>query len=298
MTAVKQHPVAAFLAATYVLVAIVFAIPLLGSTGLGVMPIDLPGIEPFLLISTVSLTVVAFAVTAIAGGRTAVRDLRARAFRIRTSPLWFLVALVALPLAALGVATVVNGLSPLQAIAARPTLPVDWIVSIVFLFLLINLWEEIGWTGFLLERLQPRLGPVRATLATTWAQAAFHVPLLFIVGGVSDVRITPDQYPLYLAALFIFPLGNRTVATWLYNVSGRSVPAVGLMHSSWNFAAGATFLPVLVPGTIALLAYVGFGILAVVLLALTRGRLGYDASVTRRAPASVPDYGRAEVGAR
>lgn len=298
MTSVKRHPVAAFLTATYVLVAIVFAVPLLGSTGLGVLSIDVPAIEPFLLVSTISLTVVAFAVTAAADGRIGVRELRGRAFRFRTSPLWFVVALVALPLAALTVAVVFNGTVPLQAIGARPTLLIDWAVSIIFLFFLINLWEEIGWTGFLLDRLQPRLGPVRATLATSWSQAAFHIPLIFIVGGVSDVRLTPDQYAFYFAALFIFPLGNRTVATWAYNMSGRSVPVVGLMHSSWNFAAGSAFLPVLVPGMASAWAYVGFAVVAVVLLAATRGRLGYDASAAGPAPSSSRTYRPAEVGAR
>lgn len=289
MTAVRQHPVAAFLAATYLLVAIVFAIPLLGSNGLGMLAIPVP-VEPFLLVSTILLTVVAFAVTAAAEGRPGVRNLRSRAFRFRVSPVWYLVGLVALPLAALAVAVLLGGSSPLVTITARPTLPVEWLISIVFLFLLINLWEEIGWTGLVLDRLQARVGPIGATVGTAWAQAAFHIPLIFIVGGVSDVRLTPDQYPFYFAALFVFPLGNRIVATWLYNTSGRSVPVVGLMHSSWNFAAGSTFLPVLVPGMSTIWAYLGFAAVAVALIASTRGRLGYQPDSDRRPAAGASTY--------
>jgi uncharacterized protein len=282
MTALKQHPVASFLVATYALVVVVFAAPLLGTSGLGVISADIP-VTPFLLISTILLAVTAAAVPAAADGRAGVRELRARAFKFRVSPVWYVVALVALPLATFGVAVVLHGATAAQAIAGRPSLPVDWLISIVSLFLLINLWEEIGWTGFVLDRLQRRFGPVRATVLTTWAQAAFHIPLIFIVGGVSDARIAADQYPFYFAALFIFPLGNRLVATWLYNASRRSVPVVGLMHASWNLAAGTAFLPALVPGMASLWAYIGFAAVAAVLLAVTRGRLGYvarDATAT------------------
>ena len=82
---------------------------------------------------------------------------------------------------------------------------------------LVNFWEELAWTGFLLHRLQPRVGPVPASVLTTWAQGALHVPLVFIAGGVTDGRVPPDQYPIYLFALFVIPISERIVLTWLYN---------------------------------------------------------------------------------
>jgi hypothetical protein len=86
------------------------------------------------------------------------------------------------------------------------------------------------------------------------------------------------MYPFYLAALFIFPLGNRTVATWLYNRSGHSVPVAGLSHAGWNLATGSAFLPALIPGFNSVWAYAGFAIVAVVLIVATRGQLGYGRS--------------------
>jgi hypothetical protein len=114
---------------------------------------------------------------------------------------------------------------------------------------------------------------------TTWAQAAFHVPLLFIAGGLSDSRIPPEQYPFFLAALFVLPVGNRVVLTWLYNSGRQSLPLAGITHASWNLAAGSAFLPALVPGFEPLWAYAGFAAVAVVLIFSTRGRLGYGSGI-------------------
>jgi hypothetical protein len=127
---------------------------------------------------------------------------------------------------------------------------------------------------------------MRATALTTWGQAAVHVPLIFVIGGVSDTRITADMYPFYLAALFMFPLGNRTVATWIYNRSGNSVPVTGLLHSTWNLATGGVMLPALAIGYETLWSYAGFAVVALILIVATRGRLGYRADAGSASTAS------------
>ena len=278
MDVVRRHPIGAFLAAAYLLAILIFAVPVLSDDGLGILPIELPGIAPFLLLITFALVGVAFGITAIADGPQGVRDLRRRAFRFRVSPVWYAAALFVLPGSALAVAVAMEGTRVLSAIGEDPSLAVTWLTDIVVAFVLINLWEELAWSGFMLHRLQPRFGPLRATVLTTWAHAALHVPLLVVVGGVSDVRIPAEQYPIYLAALFLFPLGNRTVAAWLYNRSGHSVPVAGLTHASWNLAAGSALLPALVPGFDPVWSYAGFAAAAVVVIVLTRGRLGYRAA--------------------
>ena len=119
---------------------------------------------------------------------------------------------------------------------------------------------------------------ILAALIQLLAAIGALVGWLVVVGGVSDVRIPAEQYPFYLAALFLFPLGNRTVAAWLYNRSGNSVPVAGLTHAAWNLAAGSALLPALVPGFDPVWSYAGFAAAAVVVIVLTRGRLGYSAA--------------------
>lgn len=272
---IRRHPVAALLVAAYTLAVVIFAVPVLSTRGLGILPIELPGNEPFLLLITFSMVGVSFGITAITDGRDGVRELRRRAFRFLVSPAWYVTALVLLPLAALVMAVAIEGTEVVSALAAEPAIAVGWLVEIAVAYFLINLWEELTWSGFVLHRLQPRFGPLRATALTTWAHAALHLPLLFVLGGVSDDPIAVEMYPFYLAALFVFPLGNRTVATWLYNRSGHSVPVAGLTHSSWNLATGGAMLPALVPTAEPVFSYIGFAVVAAIVIVATRGRLGY-----------------------
>jgi uncharacterized protein len=152
--------------------------------------------------------------------------------------------------------------------------------------LLVNWWEEAGWTGFALHRLQPRMGPIPASVATTWMQATLHLPLVFIADGVTDGRVATEQIPFYLVALFILPIPVRIAITWIYNVTGRSVPIVGLFHAGLVVSTGSDFIPALAPSVDAVWAYAGFAVLAAAVLAATRGRLGF-ADTRAAAPAGV-----------
>ena len=88
----QRHPMAVFLAIAYVASAAIFAIPLLASTGLGIIDLELPGVAPFILLSAISLAGAAFITTALAEGRDGVRDLRRRVFHFRVNPGWYAVA--------------------------------------------------------------------------------------------------------------------------------------------------------------------------------------------------------------
>jgi O-antigen/teichoic acid export membrane protein len=130
------------------------------------------------------------------------------------------------------------------------------------------------------------MGPIRASVATTWMQATLHLPLVFIAGGVTVGRVAPEAIPFYLVALYILPIPVRMTLTWLYNASGRSVPIAGLYHAGLGVASGVAFLPVLAPSVDPVWVYAGFAALAAVVLVATRGRLGLPPVESRRARAS------------
>jgi membrane protease YdiL (CAAX protease family) len=270
----QRHPMAVFLAIAYIASAAIFAIPFLATTGIGVIDLELPGIAPFVLLSGLSLAGAAFVTTALAEGRDGVRSLRRRVFHFRVNPVWYLVALVLLPGAALATAVVIAGVDPIVKLATSPGVLIGAVLGAVVAFVLVNWWEEAAWTGFALERLQPRLGPIGASVVTTWLQALVHLPLVFIAGGVTEGRVPAEQVPFYLVALFVLPISVRLVLTWLYNSTGRSVPIVGLAHAGLGVAAGSAFIPVLAPTVDPVWIYAGFAVLAAVILVATRGRLG------------------------
>jgi membrane protease YdiL (CAAX protease family) len=272
----QRHPVSVFLTFAYVASAAIFALPFLSTNGLGLIDLELPGIAPFILLSAISLAGAAFITTALAEGRDGVRGLRRRVFRFRVRPSWYAVALLILPGVALMTAVVLAGINPLIELVTSPGIVIGALLGSVVAFLLVNWWEETAWTGFVLERLQPRMGPIGASVVTTWLQAIIHLPLVFIAGGVTDGRVSTDQVPFYLVALFVLPISVRLVLTWLYNVSGRSVPIVGLYHAGLGVATGAGFIPLLAVDMNPVWVYAGFAVLAVVVLTATRGRLGWN----------------------
>ena len=282
-----RHQIRTFLAIVYTATAVIFAIPFLSSAGIGAIGLELPGIAPFILLSALSLVGAAFVTTALADGRPGVRALRRRVFNFRISPGWYVLAIVALPGAALATAFVISGVAPLAALASNPALLVEVAIGALVAFALVNWWEEAAWTGFALDRLQDSSGPIRASVATTWMQATLHLPLVFIAGGVTDGRVAAEAIPFYLAALYILPIPVRMTLTWLYNASGRSVPIVGLYHAGLGVASGVAFLPVLAPSVDPVWVYAGFAALAAVVLIATRGRLGLPPVETRQVAAEV-----------
>lgn len=163
--------------------------------------------------------------------------------RRRFSPVWWLVALsplVVLVLTLLG--TRLSGLEPPDpgGFARFGGLPASGVVTTFLLVLVLNgFGEEIGWRGFLQDRLQQRFDPLPATLivAATWA--VWHTPFFFVLATYSgfDAR-----------TLVVFPLGltsGAVVLTWLYNNTGGSILGAALWHASYNMAvatAGATDL--------------------------------------------------------
>lgn len=275
-TIARRHPLTFFLILAYAIGLALFALPLLATTGLGVIDVELPGVAPFVLASAISLPLAAYAAIRLSEGREAGREFRRRVFHFRVNPAWHLVAFVLLPAIALVTAAVLEGTQVISALIDTPTVLVDaLVIGGLSAFLLVNWWEEAGWTGFALDRLQPRIGPVAASVVTTWMQALLHLPLVFIAGGVTDGRVPADQIPMYLAALFILPISVRMIITWLYNATGRSVPVVGLYHAGLGVATGSGFLPELAPQFSTLWVYAGFAVAGILALVATRGRLGF-----------------------
>ena len=278
-TLARRHPLAAFLILSYAAAAVVFAVPLLSSAGIGAIDLDLPGATPFILVAAFGLAGAAFVTTGLADGRDAVRDLRRRTFRFRVHPAWYALALLLLPVAALLSAVPFAGVDSIIELVTRPDVIFATVLAgALVAFLLVNWWEEVAWTGFALHRLQGRIGPLAASVVTTWLQAIVHLPLVFVADGVTTGRVPVGEIPVYLVALFILPIPVRIVLTWIYNASGRSLPIVGLYHAGLGVATGSGFIPVLAPDVAPIWAYANFAVLAVVAIIATRGRLGFPAA--------------------
>lgn len=278
---IRRRPVVSFMLLVYALAVAVFAIPLLSDAGIGVIPLELPGVAPFILAAALGLLGTAFFVTSVADGRPGVQEFRRRVFRFGVNPLWFLLALLLLPVTAVITASLVTGDNLIAGLASRPELALAMIVEAAIAFVLVNWWEEAAITGFVIERLQPRMGPIWASVVSTWIQAGVHVPLVFVAGGVTVGRVPTAQIPLFMVALFVLPIPVRMMITYLYNSTSKSIPVVGLFHASMGVATGSAFMPEIAPDFNQIWVYAGFAVVATMVLVLTNGRLGYTPVVAQ-----------------
>ncbi len=255
-----------------------------GEHGLGLLPVAVPGGVDFLLAQLAAYTgplLAAVLVTTATDGRAGLRQLRRRIGRWRVGARWYLVALLA-PLAIwLAAYSAVLGGAPLVALAHQPVLLVTTFLPFVLLGLILpSLGEEPGWRGFALPRLQRRHGPVLGTALLGVLHSLWHLPMFF----------TPNLGPFTLTTLVTFTLtavAATFLYTWVFNNTGGSVLLAMLLHGASNAASG--LMNRLVPNELPLdgwarvlveggwLNALAFGAAALLLVALTRGRLAHPA---------------------
>ena len=131
------------------------------------------------------------------------------------------------------------------------------------------LGEELGWRGFALPRLQERLPPTAAMVLLGLIWGLWHLPLFLIDGTV--------QQQIPIAAFLAQTTVTSVIYGWLWNATG-SLPAVIGIHAVTNTAVGLfPVLPVEADSMLPLWFAIGLaGLLALVLIARTGGRLAYD----------------------
>jgi uncharacterized protein len=221
---VIRRPLTAFLVLVFALGWPLMSLPAL--TDHGVVPGgELPGEIWILAVVVLVMLPAALWVTSVTEGRSGVRTLLRRAFRWRFGAGWWAVVLLALPLTtlALGVATG-------RSVQASDLLGVlgGEVVSLVVALVLINLWEETVWAGFLQTRLERRHGLVLAAALTALPFAAIHVPLEF----VDDFTATSVAFGVGL--LLVVSVLFRLMVGVVLRAAADSLLAVAVLHAVWN----------------------------------------------------------------
>jgi len=171
-------------------------------------------------------------------GRDGLRDLGRRLVEPgRISGGWWLVVLLLMPtvkLSAGGLAVlfgVTDAPFNLEEATALLMRPGELLAYLGFLLLLGPLPEEIGWRGYLLDRLQLRFSALGASLLLGLAWFAWHGPLFFMTGYFARAGGAPDPLQFGVMILLI-----SVLYTWIHNHTGRSVLAAVLFHFSVNAA--------------------------------------------------------------
>jgi membrane protease YdiL (CAAX protease family) len=149
---------------------------------------------------------------------------------------WYLVIFLFVPIlnglaALLDVLTGGNGAT--WGEAARNVLsdPLSIIPSILFASL-IPFIEELGWRGYVLDRLQEKQSALASSLILGVVWSLWHLPLFFVPGSY-QAGLGVGTLAFWLFMIGIVPL--NLPFTWVYNNTGRSILAVILFHSMVNF---------------------------------------------------------------
>jgi uncharacterized protein len=248
----------------------------LSETGTGLLPFTIP--RPLLALAIAAATFVgptlsAFIMTGITQGRIGIRRLLRRYVLWRVGFRWYLFVLLVIPaIEVLGAIVVPGVLGSFQSLTL--SLVLTYPVAFVSTFILGGpLGEEPGWRGFALPRLQRMHGPLVGSLILGILWALWHLPLFW--SGVWTPPTIPNivMFILMITALTI-------IMTWVFNNAKGSLLITMLMHASFNTFANRIVAP-LFPAPILseyglLPVLVGFGVVALVLIVVTRGRLGYQ----------------------
>lgn len=250
---------------------VIFGLPVFNPATHAPSPYILPGIA-------IGVTGSAFLMTAVTQGRAGVRRLLQRLVLWRVGLQWYAVAVLLIPLTEMLVAAVLGSPDVLGALSPAALLlyPAAYAAHVFFG----PLFEESGWRGFALPGMQHRYGPLLGTLLLGIIWSVWHfflyVPVWFqsgsIVGGLLDTGVF---VAMTTSMTFIF--------TWLFNNTQVSLLLSILLHGSVD--GTATYMQVLADkgiisadaaeNSINLGLLIGCVVWALLLIALTRGRLSY-----------------------
>jgi uncharacterized protein len=217
MSVVRRYPLIVFFVLAYV-----FSWWTWPLYAFGLSPSPIIAFGPFLA---------AILVLALTTGKGGVVTLLRRMVRWRVRPVWYAVALL-LPVAISGGAALLN-VVVLGASAPSPAELGAWsgLVPTFFLLLLVpgigGAWEEPGWRGYALPKLQGGHSALLASLILGVVWAFWHLPLMVI----GQIHLSD---PVYIVAWTV-------VFTWVFNNTNGSVLIAMLMHNMHNVISGGYF---------------------------------------------------------
>lgn len=183
---------------------------------------------PTHLVGLMAPAIAAVVATGAFGGAAGLADLGRRCLRWRIDPRAYgIIALTGV----IGLVPVLLSNDPDWSAFGRYSGAPRWGVATVVVVLIVNgFGEEVGWRGFLWDRLLPMRG-FRDSAVLVWLiWGAWHLPLFWVVAnyrGFGPLGIAGWVVSLFFGAVFL---------GWFYEFTGRSVLAVVAWHVTYNFS--------------------------------------------------------------
>ncbi len=226
----------------------------------------------------------AFLVLALTSGKRGVLCLLRSIVHWRVGALWYLVALLGLPVLNFLAFLVVPGVLA-DFVAPDLRLPRIYLseMAICLTIGIAPVWEEVGWRGFAQPRIQRLYGPVVGSLILGALWGVWHLPFFFGPLARTGPEATFVSAGIALVEFSIGLTGLSVVMAWvLNNCRGSTLMAI-LLHACFDSSGLA--MVALFPSTPpyylpihyqTLGIAIVFSVAALVLIIVTRGDLGYQ----------------------
>ena len=271
----RQHPLFFFFLMSYAFTWIVLIPYILSVWGI------LKGNFEFLYIVKpfVGPTLAAIIMIYITDGKEGLLQLRKRLRQRRAGWQWYLLILVAIPaLLLLGIIIQPGTVASFQGLT--PRLQVTYPLYFVIVFFGVALPEEIGWRGFALPRMQPRYGPLWGTLLLGVLWSFWHLPFFLTPGHSGGPGTSFTTLLTSFSYFFVMVMAFSIIFTWVFNHTGGSIFMSNLLHAAID-TPQLVWIPLFLAvdeTKMNLASLIAFGVLALLILFLTHGRLGYSPS--------------------
>jgi len=142
-------------------------------------------------------------------------------FKRIKSKKWYLPIILLIPFTVL----VQYGLALLFGLPVSSPYISSWSPLLFAILFIAAIGEELGLMGYVVEPMQELFGALNGNILLGIIQASYHI-LLFTSSGMSTAWIIWQL--LYIAA-------TRVLYAWVYNNTGKSIFAVAIMHTLFNW---------------------------------------------------------------
>ena len=271
----RQHPLFSFFSMAYAFSWIIL-IPFVLSEW-GVLPNAKFYAIFFVLNPFVGPTLAAYIMTRLTEGKAGLLSLISRLKQWRVGWQWYVFTLLGIPaVLLLGISVLPGALASFRGLS--PAFLIGYPISFIVIFFVGGpLGEEIGWRGFALPRMQSRYGSLRATLLLGVLWTFWHLPHFLTSAQRGGPGTGLSIFYINLPIFFLMVMAITIIFTWVFNHTQGSLFIAILLHASINtFGTVQPLFSAPIVTSTDLPFLIGLGGLALLILILTRGRLGYQ----------------------
>ena len=165
-----------------------------------------------------------------------ITDFRQRIYDFkRIRPAWYLIILTIWPILhglAIGITTLLGQPIPESGFLAELLSQPNTIPLVVFLYFLQAGVEELGWRGYLQDKLGQKMGTAPSSLLVGLIHTFWHLPLFWVVGTNQIKMGFGNDFLIFIA----FVISSSVFSAWCYYGNKRSIMAATLLHTTSNLS--------------------------------------------------------------